>query len=212
MKLTCELPPYVVINSETQPESLKQVLRQKAEPFTFPLTDEDKELLKTLEAKYDAEENCTGLAAPQIGIGRQAIVFAVPDEPWLKKWRPDLSDTMPKTIWLNPQYEAVGDEKNIDYEACFSVEGVAAEVPRFKTIKYTANLMDGTLVKGIAHGFLARAIQHEVDHLNGTLYTDYVAPEDIMTIEQYRNIRRAKIEQENTNDNLLEKNLVENVE
>ncbi len=203
MNQTNELPPYVIINNETQPESLKQVLRQVAAPFTFPLSEEDMALLKILEAKYDAEENCTGLAAPQIGIGRQAIVFEVPDEPWLKKWRPDLSDTMPKTIWLNPQYEGVGDEKNIDYEACFSVEGVAAEVPRFKTVKYTANLKDGSCVQGVAHGFLARAIQHEVDHLNGILYTDYVAKEDIMTIEQYRSIRKAKIDAESNNDNEL---------
>lgn len=190
-----DLPPYVVINNENQPESLKKVLRQKATPFTFPLSEADVEVVKTLEAKFDAEENCTGLAAPQIGISKQAIVFAVPDEPWLKKWRPDLSDTMAKTIWLNPKYEAVGDEKHVDYEACFSLEGFAASVPRFKTIKYTANLVDGSAVEGVAHGFLARAIQHEVDHLQGVLYIDYVAAEEVMTIEHYRNLRKAKIEQ-----------------
>jgi peptide deformylase len=57
--------------------------------------------------KFDNEVTCAGLAAPQIGISKQIIVFATPDTPGLNIWRPHLTDMMPKTIWFNPTYQGV---------------------------------------------------------------------------------------------------------
>lgn len=181
------LPDYVVIND---PACLnRHILETPAEPFTFPLSPQDLAILKTLEAKYDAEKNCAGLAAPQIGFPKQAIVFAVSDDPALKKWRPDLTDTMPKTLWLNPSYEEVGSEKHRDYEGCFSVAKVAGPVARYKTIHYQAYLIDGTKVEGTAHGFLARIIQHEIDHIHGILYSTLVPEGQLLPLEHYRRMR-----------------------
>ena len=164
------------------------------QPFTFPLSAEDLAIIKTLEAKYDSEENCSGLAAPQIGFSKQAIVFALDADEELKKWRPDISDTMPKTIWLNPHYEPVGDDKHIDYEACFSVGDSAGPVARYKTIRYQAYLVDGTKVDGVAHGFLARIIQHEIDHVHGILYTRYVPEGQLLPLDEYRRMRKEAME------------------
>ena len=124
------LPAYVVLNSSKEEDAA--VLRNSAEALTFPLSSEDREIIRILETKFDQEKGCAGLAAPQIGFGKQIIVFAVPDNPKFKKWRPDLLQTMGKTLWINPSYEPVGTEKHTDYEACFSVADVAGPVPRLR--------------------------------------------------------------------------------
>jgi peptide deformylase len=171
MKSMKELPSYVVIND---PQSgNKEVLRNKSIEVSFPLSRKSKKIMETLAKKYDQEQNCAGLAAPQIGFDQSIIIFAA-DDPEIKAFRPDMIDTMGRTIWINPSYEPIGDEKTEDYEGCFSVKDLAGPVKRFKTIKYKAYTPDGKLVTGIANGYLARVIQHEVDHLNGKLFIDYV--------------------------------------
>jgi peptide deformylase len=189
-----ELPDYVIINDPQNPNT--KVLREKAETLTFPLSDEDWESVRILEAKYDQETNCAGLAAPQIGIGKAIIVFEVPDDPQIKKWRPDLVQTMPKTIWINPSYEPIGENKNTDYEGCFSVNEVAGPVGRYKKIRYNAFTPNGIPVEGIAEGFLARLIQHEIDHVNGRCFIDLVPEGELLPIEEYRRRRREAMEGE----------------
>lgn len=181
------LPNYVVINDPNCKN--KDILEKPAEPFSFPLSKEDLEIIKILETKYNLEENCAGLAAPQIGFHKKAIIFAVHEDDDLKKWRPDLEQTMPKTIWLNATYEPIGDEKHKDYEACFSVKEMAGPVARYKKIRYTAYLVDGTQVKGEASGFLARVIQHEIEHTQGTLYIKHVPEGQLLPLEEYRRQR-----------------------
>lgn len=100
--INSQLPEYVTLNIETLNNSENKTIRVKAKKLIFPLSLEDLRDISILEQKYDQEENCAGLAAPQIGISKQIIVFAVPNDEEIKKWRPDLTDTMPKTIWINP--------------------------------------------------------------------------------------------------------------
>lgn len=186
------LPDYILINVQTH--EAPPVLRTSAKEVSFPLTPEDTDHIRTLEAKYDQEKNCAGLAAPQIGIAKQIIVFAAPDNPELRKWRPDFTQTMEKTIWINPSYEGIGTEKNEDYEACFSVPDIAGPVKRYKKIRYQAYTVTGDLVEGVAEGFLARLIQHETDHINGKLFIDYVPEGQLLTIEEYRKKRAEAME------------------
>lgn len=191
-----DLPSYVVIND---PASLnKDVLRQPAETVTFPLSQENKNIVAMLAKKFDEEENCAGLAATQIGFNKRIIIFAVHNDPELKKWRQDLNDTMKRTIWINPTYEPIGEEKNEDYEGCFSVHDLAGPVARFKAIRYTAYTPEGQFVEGTAQGFLARLIQHEVDHLNGKLFIDYVPEEKLFSISHYRAERAKAMKAEGT--------------
>ncbi|HBN21960.1 MAG TPA: peptide deformylase [Holosporales bacterium] len=188
-----DLPSYVVINNDDQSQELRSVLRTPAQKIAFPLSPEDQESLKILEAKYDVEENCAGLAAPQIGTPKQMIVFEAICSPELKKWRPDFTQEMPKTIWVNPSYEGIGEELHEDYEGCFSVNDLAGPVKRFIKIAYKATLPDGTSVAGEAEGFLARVIQHEVDHIRGTLCIDKVPEGKLMSISAYREMRSQKM-------------------
>ena len=185
------LPDYVSINDENADETLRNQLITPSEEVSFPLSENDCKVINTVEAKFDQEENMAGLAAPQIGFHKQVIVFAVPEDPILKKFRPDLTDTMPKTIWLNPSYEVVGEETTTDYEACFSVEDLVGPVTRSTTVNYTAYDQEGNKITGKASGFLARVIQHEIDHVHGKLFIDKVPKYEIDTIEEYR-AKRAK--------------------
>ena len=180
------LPEYVVANLTTK--NTPEMLRKIAEPLKFPLSEQDLVDLDTLSRKYDSEGSIAGLAAPQIGISKRFIVFATPEDPSLAIWRPDLLDKMPKTIWINPSFVGVEvDGYHEDYEGCFSVEGVAGLVSRFKTIHYEAYSVNGEHISGTVHGYLARIIQHEIDHLNGTLFSDMA--KSIITRDEYKTLR-----------------------
>lgn len=192
------LPDYTAVNLEANQKP--KVLTTPAKKLTFPLTPEDINDIKVLEAKFDSEVNCAGLAAPQIGIAKQIIVFSAREDPKLKKWRPDFTQTMDKTIWINPSYKGIGEEKHEDYEACFSVLEIAGPVKRFKKIRYKAYIMTGELLEGTAEGFLARIIQHEADHVNGKLFIDYVPEDQLLKIEDYRQKRAAAIKAQQDTD------------
>lgn len=194
MTACAPLPDYVVYDPQTPPAPA--ILTQPAQTLTFPLTDLDHQDMAILVTKYEGEENCSGLAAPQIGIAKRMIVFEVKDDPELKKWRPDLTDTMPKSVWINPTYAGVAAEgMHTDYEACFSVLDHAGEVERFNTITYEAYTPEGKRIAGQASGFLARLIQHETDHTHGVLFSDLVKPGELMPLESYRQKRRKAMEE-----------------
>lgn len=181
------LPEYVVCNP-VKTNDVPSMLRTLAVPVSIPFSAQDKQDIDTLSRKFDTEKNCYGLAAVQIGIPKRIIVFAAKADPETKIWRPDLTDTMPKTVWINPRFTGVEEAGyHEDYEGCFSVEGVAGLVKRYKKIKYEAYTLDGALVTGAAEGFLARLIQHEIDHLDGVLFTDIA--KEIIPIAEYRQMR-----------------------
>ncbi len=186
-----ELPDYVVIN---KPECLNtQILTTPAQTVSFPLSTEDRQIISLLVKKFKNEPICVGLAAPQIGFHKRIIVFEVKNDPELKKWRSDLTDTMPMTIWINPTYTPLDEEKTVDFEACFSVDKLAGEVARYKKIAYQAYNEAGEIIQGKAEGFLARVIQHEIDHTNGTLFIDLVPSDKLLSMEIYQQKRAEAI-------------------
>lgn len=115
------------------------------------------------------EEKGVGLAAPQLGILRRVIVLEVAQA--LER-DGQFIDSVPLTVLINPEITPVGNEKAEGWEGCLSIPGHRGYVERWQHIAYTAQEINGQLVQGRASGFHARIIQHEVDHLNGILYTD----------------------------------------
>ncbi len=180
---TITLPPYVCINDPLCTN--KHVLREPAKSIEFPLSHEVQQAMVNLVAKYDAEENMAGLAAPQIGYPYRMIIFAVHDDPVLKKFRSDLAQTMPKTVWFNPSYTPLSPEKQKDIEGCFSIAKYIGPVERYTHIAYKATTVEGKEITGEATGFLARVIQHEIDHLNGKLCLDDVKENEKIDMEKY---------------------------
>ena len=109
--------------------------------------------------------NGAGLAAPQIGVDLAVVIFGFrhnqryPDAP-----------PVPETVLINPQITPLGDVMEEDWEGCLSVPGLRGVVPRFARIRYTGFDAGGAPIEREAEGFHARVVQHECDHLIGTLY------------------------------------------
>lgn len=111
-----------------------------------------------VETMYDAEG--VGLAAPQIGINKRMIVIDVQDEHGLLKL-------------INPEIVS-GQGKECSIEGCLSFPGIAGEVERDESVTVKALTPEGKTVEICASGLLARALQHEIDHLDGVLFVDRV--------------------------------------
>lgn len=141
----------------------EQVLRRKAKPVEE--FDQDLRLLvdDMIETMRDAPG--VGLAAPQIGISKRVIVIEFGD---------DEDDTLPKQLYVmvNPEIVFESDEKIAGIEGCLSVPGLVGEVDRAQVVTVQGQNQFGKKIKIRAQGWLARIFQHEIDHINGVLYTD----------------------------------------
>jgi peptide deformylase len=109
--------------------------------------------------------NGAGLAAPQIGVDLALVIFGSRHNPRY----PD-APPVPETVLLNPQLTPLGDAQEDDWEGCLSVPGLRGVVPRFARIRYVGVDPQGRPIEREAEGFHARVVQHECDHLIGTLY------------------------------------------
>jgi len=110
--------------------------------------------------------NGAGLAAPQIGVDLQLVIFGT-DSP--NPRYPD-APPVPGTVLLNPVITPVGSEEEEGWEGCLSVPGLRGVVPRWSRIRYTGADIQGRPIDRTVDGFHARVVQHEVDHLLGKLY------------------------------------------
>lgn len=140
------------------------VLRRRARPVTD--LGEAPALIERL-AGLLAEIRGAGLAAPQIGIPLQALVVEVrpnadfPDRP-----------VSPLIAMVNPRITASSEDEESDWEGCFSVPGLVGIVPRATWIQVDHQDPDGTRREQRYEGYVARVIQHEIDHLHGIFFLD----------------------------------------
>lgn len=110
--------------------------------------------------------NGAGLAAPQIAVDLQLVIFGT-DAP--NPRYPD-APLVPRTVLLNPVITPIGDEEEEGWEGCLSVPGLRGVVPRWSRIRYTGFDQYGDAIDRTVDGFHARVVQHECDHLLGKLY------------------------------------------
>lgn len=162
------------------------VLRKKCRKVT-EVTDEIHQLADDMiETMRDAEG--VGLAAPQIDRDLQMAVVDVSHDPeCISYLRVDgeeasLADLMP-LVFLNPVLE-FGKTRESKTEGCLSIEGINAEVRRPAEVKARLELLDGRAIVVETDGLLSRAIQHEVDHLNGILFVDRLSPASKLSIKR----------------------------
>lgn len=153
----------------------REILKKPAATVAFPLDKEIVSLIDAMQAKL-IEINAAGLAASQVGHHVRVIIYHVPPEALII--RQDATDVVPITVLLNPSYTPIEEEgKFLDWEGCFSVSERMGKVPRYKCIHYEGITPDGEKISAKAWGFLARLLQHEIDHTNGTLITDVLTPD-----------------------------------
>ena len=118
------------------------------------------DMFDTMEAA-----NGAGLAAPQIGVNLQLVIFGFSHNARYPEAPP-----VPRTVLINPQIEPLSSDEEEGWEGCLSVPGLRGLVPRFALIRYRGLDPLGQAIEREADGFHARVVQHEVDHLVGRLY------------------------------------------
>ena len=133
-------------------------VEQLGSPYVQRLIDD---MIETMH-----EHDGVGLAAPQVHVSLRLAVIEVPssDE--------QAEDGVPLTVLVNPIVTPVGDERSEGWEGCLSIPELRGMVPRFARIRLEALDREGRAYVAEASGFFARVIQHECDHLDGTVYLD----------------------------------------
>ncbi|OZS79236.1 peptide deformylase [Tetzosporium hominis] len=140
------------------------------------VTKFDSKLAQLLDDMYDTmvAADGIGLAAPQVGVSKRVAIV-------------DLGEGQDVIEMINPVVVAIGG-KEVEVEGCLSFPDIYGEVERPFYVKIEAEDRDGNLYELEAEDYEARAIQHEIDHLNGILFTSkiirYVTPDEFMEEEE----------------------------
>ena len=141
----------------------EEVLRKKAES----VESFDEELRNLIDDMVETMRDApgVGLAAPQIGVSKRVIVVEFGSED---------DENLPKQLYVmvNPEIENCSEETLGGIEGCLSVPGVVGEVDRSEVVTVRGQDASGKKIRIRAQGWLARIFQHEIDHINGILYTD----------------------------------------
>ncbi len=149
------------------------ILLQVAAPVANFDSPELHELLSDMRDTMAALSGA-GIAAPQIGVSQQVVIFGIDHNPRY----PD-AEAVPFTVLINPTLEFIGDELEEGWEGCLSVPGMRGMVPRYKQLRYRGFDEKGQAIDRTVNDFHARVVQHECDHLIGMLYP--------MRIKDFRN-------------------------
>ena len=164
------------------------VLRKEAEDIEKDYPELDKLVKDMFETMYFTEG--VGLAAPQIG---RSIAVIVIDGSVLAKDFPECADS--KMVLINPQLDVIEDVEPVSRpEGCLSVPGLSENVKRTEHIRL--NWLDENFEEHEQEftGFMSRIIQHEYDHLLGTVYTDRISPvRKQMIRNKLNNMSRGKV-------------------
>lgn len=144
------------------------VLRRKARA----VTTFDKKLQTLIDDMIETmrEAPGVGLAAPQVGISDRLIVV----EYYENAQAEEAEDETKKKVWvmLNPEIAKSSKEKVMGVEGCLSIPNLVGEVERHEAVQIKALNRRGQPMRLKASGWLARIFQHEIDHLNGVVFTD----------------------------------------
>ena len=144
------------------------VLLRRAEPVADPRDPEIRRLAEDMvETMLDA--GGVGLAAPQVHVPLRLFV--------VREWEGGRA-------LINPELEPLGEEVESGWEGCLSIPGLRGCVPRAKRVRWRAQDLDGREIGGEAEGMSARVLQHEYDHLEGTLYTMRMPDLTLLGFEQ----------------------------
>jgi peptide deformylase len=146
-----------------------RILRKPSDEIPVPFDDDERKNIKTLIDAFLGRDDGVGLAAPQIGISRKIIIFrnkGFDEKDWVK-------DEKDYDVLINPRItQARGDMVTLA-EGCLSCPEIQVEIERFPEIKVRAYDINGKKINKRYTDYLARIVQHEMDHLDGKLIVDY---------------------------------------
>ena len=149
-------------------EEETKLLRRKTDEIPIPLDENSKKDIKFLIDSFLARDDALGLAAPQIGISKRMVIFKNKnlDE------RGGVKSEKDYDVLINPRITQSRGDIDKMTESCLSCPDVSVEVTRYKEIKVKAYDREGEKINKRYAGFLARVVQHELDHLDGKLIID----------------------------------------
>jgi peptide deformylase len=167
----------------------EQVLRERARPLSpEEIRSESIQLLIEFMRETMQDAPGVGLAAPQVGISIQLAVIedreeyhrnVTPEQIRERERKP-----VPFHVIINPNITLLGRDGEAEFfEGCLSMAGYTAIVPRARTVQVECLDHKGNAKTINASGWYARILQHEIDHLSGTIYTDRMHPRSLMTVE-----------------------------
>lgn len=143
------------------------VLRRKAKP----VTDFGPALQTLVDDMIETMRQApgVGLAAPQVGVSDRVIVVEYPED--------DEQEDAPKKLYVvvNPEIKDISSETEMGIEGCLSLPGLQGEVERALSLTVRGRTRRGQPIKIKAKGWMARIFQHEIDHLEGVVFTDRAA-------------------------------------
>lgn len=153
-------------------------IREVGDPILNKISEEinikniNEEILEIIDDLKSTLEFGTGLgiAAPQIGINKRIIVVGAKKE----NIKYNDAEEIPLMAMINPTWRKTSNETDIQYEGCMSVPIIRGKVERYKDIELTYYDENGKKIIKQLHGFFARLVQHECDHLEGIVFLDRV--------------------------------------
>ncbi|XP_060933329.1 peptide deformylase, mitochondrial [Limanda limanda] len=175
-------PPYAHVCQVGDP-----VLRSRAAAVD-PAAVTQPEIQKVIGSlvKVMRKLECVGLSAPQVGVPLRILALEYPK--WMLVESSAASrearglSAQPLRVFVNPQLRVLDSRTVLFQEACESISGFSATVPRFLSVEVSGLNEKGQEVTWTASGWPARILQHEMDHLDGVLYTDRMDSKSFINI------------------------------
>lgn len=148
-----------ILPIETELEKTNTILRARSEEVRDILAPEIQHFIRDMHDTLANTDNGIGLAAPQVGKNIRIFIAS-----------PELG--LNQTVFINPVIIKVSGENELMEEGCLSVPGLYGNTPRAASLKLEAYNERGRKFKMKADGLIAQLIQHEIGHLDGTLFKD----------------------------------------
>lgn len=148
-----------ILPIETELEKTNAILRARSEEVSDILAPEIQRFISDMHDTLASTDSGIGLAAPQVGKNLRIFVAS-----------PELG--LNQTVFINPVISKVSGENELMEEGCLSVPGLYGNTPRATSLKLEAYNERGRKFKMKADGLIAQLIQHEIGHLDGTLFKD----------------------------------------
>ncbi|XP_034829996.1 peptide deformylase, mitochondrial-like [Maniola hyperantus] len=187
-------PPYKHVVQIGDP-----TLRKVSEPVSLEKikTKEIKSVIEKLSYVMD-RYGSVGMAAPQVGVNLRIFVMRLTEKQITEMSAEVIKlrniSVVPYTVFVNPQLKVMDYQKVIQPEGCESVKFFNAEVARYNAVQITGYNQEGESISQLYNGWAARIAQHEIDHLDGKLYTDTMDRKSLCcTLWEEVNLAKGKI-------------------
>ena len=158
-----------------------QILRRPSQKVTV-IDDEVHKLVKNMiSSTVDWEKSRGG---QEIGVAMAAVQVGQPYKVIIVRQANEESNQPDYVVLINPEIVKTEGELSAEAEGCLSVPDIYGKVRRYPKVKIEAQNLEGDHIRITAEDFLARLLQHEIDHLKGKLFIDKVADEELFKIQK----------------------------